>query len=113
MRLVDHSRYKMFMQLKKPNPATFLVPMYDIDLVWHTHQLLASEYLNACEKYFGEQFSFWKKTSNDPVLATCFLPMNQSMPRKLFCSGICCKLFYSFKSMLGLLETFQFILKLF
>ena len=32
-------RYKMYLHLKKKNPKTFLVPCYDIDLVWHAHQV--------------------------------------------------------------------------
>ena len=31
------SRYKKFLYLKKIYPHTFLVPCYDIDLMWHTH----------------------------------------------------------------------------
>lgn len=32
-------RYKMFIYLKRQLPEEFLVPCYDIDLMWHTHQL--------------------------------------------------------------------------
>ena len=32
-------RYKMYLLLKKENKSTFLCPCYDIDLVWHTHQV--------------------------------------------------------------------------
>ena len=32
-------RYKMYLLLKKENKSAFLVPCYDIDLVWHTHQV--------------------------------------------------------------------------
>ena len=32
-------RYKMYLALKKSHPDKFLVPCYDIDLVWHTHQV--------------------------------------------------------------------------
>lgn len=37
-------RYKMYLYLKKENKDTFLVPCYDIDLVWHTHQVHPSVY---------------------------------------------------------------------
>ena len=30
-----------------------LVPTLDIDLVWHTHQLMASRYSVDCEMYVG------------------------------------------------------------
>lgn len=33
------SRYKMFLSLKKAHPGHFLVPCYDIDIAWHTHQV--------------------------------------------------------------------------
>ena len=29
----------MYLYLKKKNPKTFLVPCYDMDLIWHTHQV--------------------------------------------------------------------------
>ena len=32
-------RYCMFLQLKLCNPGVFLVPCYDIDIAWHTHQV--------------------------------------------------------------------------
>ena len=41
------------MQLKKKYTSNFLVPMYDIDLVWHTHQLLATDYKKDTTEYFG------------------------------------------------------------
>ena len=48
-----HFRYKNFMKLKKMHPRQFLVPMYDIDLVWHTHQLMATTYKEDNLAYFG------------------------------------------------------------
>lgn len=32
-------RYKKYLFLKKTYPDTFLVPCYDFDLIWHSHQL--------------------------------------------------------------------------
>ena len=37
-------RYKMYLYLKKQNPEKFLVPCYDIDLIWHTHQVCTLNY---------------------------------------------------------------------
>ena len=37
-------RYKMYLHLKKKNPKTFLVPCYDMDLIWHTHQVHPQDY---------------------------------------------------------------------
>ena len=38
-------RYKRYLCLKKLNKATFLVPCYDIDLMWHAHQVLLDTFL--------------------------------------------------------------------
>ena len=37
-------RYAMYLYLKKQHPDKFLVPCYDMDLVWHTHQVHPVEY---------------------------------------------------------------------
>ncbi len=37
-------RYKMYLLLKRRNPDRFLVPCYDMDLIWHTHQVHSVEY---------------------------------------------------------------------
>ena len=39
-------RYKRYLCLKKLNKATFLVPCYDIDLMWHAHQVLLDTFGN-------------------------------------------------------------------
>ncbi|CAF2620685.1 unnamed protein product [Rotaria sp. Silwood2] len=38
------NRYKKFIFLKRLNPQLFVVPMYDIDIIWHTHQLFPEIY---------------------------------------------------------------------
>lgn len=38
------NRYKKFLYLKRVHPQLFVVPMYDIDLIWHTHQLFPEIY---------------------------------------------------------------------
>jgi hypothetical protein len=43
-------RYKKFLHLKKIYRKEFLVPCYDIDLMWHTHQVHPSHYVRDCEK---------------------------------------------------------------
>jgi len=40
-------RYNRFLKLFKLYPGTMLVPTLDIDLVWHTHQLSPSRYVDA------------------------------------------------------------------
>lgn len=37
-------RYKKLIYLKRLNPQLFVVPMYDIDIIWHTHQLYPELY---------------------------------------------------------------------
>ena len=34
-------------------PKTLLVPTLDIDLVWHTHQMMGSNYIAHSAKYLG------------------------------------------------------------
>ena len=38
------TRYKMFLYLKQKYPDQFLVPCYDNDLIWHTHQVSTLHY---------------------------------------------------------------------
>lgn len=33
------SRYRQFLHLHRLNPGRFIVPPYDVDLVWHTHMV--------------------------------------------------------------------------
>ena len=46
-------RYKMYLLLKKENKSTFLVPCYDIDLVWHTHQVHPHAYQRDTKAILG------------------------------------------------------------
>ncbi|KAJ7119045.1 hypothetical protein C8R44DRAFT_625746 [Mycena epipterygia] len=47
------ARYHAFLDLMSSSPASFFVPTLDIDLVWHTHQLMASNYSRDTVKYVG------------------------------------------------------------
>ncbi|KAI9569231.1 hypothetical protein HD554DRAFT_2020776 [Boletus coccyginus] len=53
--ILEHSvmRYHAFLDLMTAYPGPMLVPTLDIDLVWHTHQLMASRYSVDCEMYIG------------------------------------------------------------
>ena len=42
-----------FLDLTNSLQSSFLVPTLDIDLVWHTHQLVPSKYQQDCEHYVG------------------------------------------------------------
>ncbi|KAL3852091.1 hypothetical protein ACJMK2_015777 [Sinanodonta woodiana] len=57
-------RYKKFLYLRQQNPEQFLVPCYDIDLIWHTHQLYPLAYKNDTESLFGRLFNH-DDTAND------------------------------------------------
>ena len=46
-------RYGYFLKLKKVHPAVFLVPCYDMDLIWHVHQLHPLAYRNDTIALFG------------------------------------------------------------
>ena len=39
----------MYLYLKKKNPKTFLVPCYDMDLIWHSHQV-GENYVNVASR---------------------------------------------------------------
>ena len=51
------ARYQKMLYLKLTNPKTFLVPCYDMDLIWHTHMLHPSSYKTDTEKLFGKIFN--------------------------------------------------------
>lgn len=50
-------RYKQFLHLRKINPGEFIVPCYDIDIVWHTHQLNPVVYKYDTVRITGSLFS--------------------------------------------------------
>lgn len=46
-------RYKMYLYLKQRNKETFLVPCYDMDLIWHTHQVHPVPYQKETHSVLG------------------------------------------------------------
>jgi hypothetical protein len=40
-----------FLDLMSTTPGSFLVPTLDIDLVWHTHQLMTFKYETDCREF--------------------------------------------------------------
>ena len=50
-------RYKKFLCLKQQLPEEFIVPCYDIDVIWHTHQLNPWAYKKDMMKYIGNLFN--------------------------------------------------------
>lgn len=45
------ARYHAFLDLLSSSPVSFFVPTLDIDLVWHTHQLMSDSYAEDTLKY--------------------------------------------------------------
>lgn len=56
-------RYKRFLFLKQQNPDMAIVPCYDIDLMWHTHQLHPLAYKIDTETILG-----WTLIHDDTVI---------------------------------------------
>ena len=50
-------RYKKFLYLKQQLSEEFIVPCYDIDLIWHTHQLNPWAYRKDMITYIGNLFN--------------------------------------------------------
>lgn len=47
-------RYKIMITLKRDNPKTFIVPCYDNDLIWHTHQQFVTLYQEDTKSVLGK-----------------------------------------------------------
>ncbi|KAG6849697.1 hypothetical protein H0H93_006205 [Arthromyces matolae] len=47
------ARYHGFLDLMTASPVSFYVPTLDIDLAWHTHQLMGEKYNDDCMDYIG------------------------------------------------------------
>ena len=43
--------------LKKTHPNILLVPCFDIDLMWRSHQAHATNYSKDCYNFFGRQLT--------------------------------------------------------
>ncbi|KAF8191589.1 hypothetical protein K438DRAFT_1591187 [Mycena galopus ATCC 62051] len=65
------ARYHAFLDLMSSSPASFFVPTLDIDLVWHTHQLMATNYSKDTIKYVGRFVDHDDKVE-ESQLATSF-----------------------------------------
>jgi hypothetical protein len=48
-------RYKMMLNLVRECPGNFIVPTYDIDLMWHTHMAFPVEYRRDCLRVAGRE----------------------------------------------------------
>lgn len=57
-------RYKKMLHLKKTNPGVFFVPCYDMDLIWHSHQLFPGIYKLDTEIILGRLFNHDDSTND-------------------------------------------------
>ncbi|KAG9316181.1 hypothetical protein JVU11DRAFT_2202 [Chiua virens] len=71
--ILEHcvARYHAFLNLMVDSPASFFVPTLDIDLAWHTHQLMASRYQNDCKAIVNRYVDHDDKVE-EGILATAF-----------------------------------------
>ncbi|KAF9222788.1 hypothetical protein BS17DRAFT_755176 [Gyrodon lividus] len=65
------ARYHAFLGLMADSPGSFFVPTLDIDLAWHTHQLMAKQYHSDCKSLVGRYVDHDDKVEEDH-LATAF-----------------------------------------
>nr|KAG5687840.1 hypothetical protein BaRGS_016948 [Batillaria attramentaria] len=49
-------RYRKLLYLKQQNPDVFLAPCYDMDIIWHSHQLHPLVYLKDTESILGRTY---------------------------------------------------------
>ena len=47
-------RYEQHLRLKKQHPEVFMVPCYDVDLIWHAHQLYPLDYKQTTTELLGK-----------------------------------------------------------
>ena len=57
-------RYQKMLYLKQEAPNQYLVPCYDNDVIWHTHQLNPWDYEKDMMRYFGEVFDHDDSTND-------------------------------------------------
>ena len=57
-------RYKIMLSIKRDNSNAFVVPCYDNDLIWHTHQQHAVTYKNDTSNILGSMLDHDDSTSD-------------------------------------------------
>ncbi|OBZ74115.1 hypothetical protein A0H81_06465 [Grifola frondosa] len=65
------ARYHAFLDLMSSSPTSFFVPTLDIDLAWHSHQLMGGQYAADCMKYI-KRFIDHDDNVEENYLATAF-----------------------------------------
>ncbi|PCH42480.1 hypothetical protein WOLCODRAFT_120640 [Wolfiporia cocos MD-104 SS10] len=75
--VLEHAiaRYHAFLDLISTSATPLYVPTLDIDLVWHSHQLMAKQYGTDCKAYVGRYIDHDDKIEenylDDSLTATC------------------------------------------
>ncbi|KAI9572329.1 hypothetical protein HD554DRAFT_2015301 [Boletus coccyginus] len=71
--ILEHcvARYHAYLNLIAGSPGSFFVPTLDIDLAWHTHQLMADRYQKDCKGLVGRYVDHDDKVEENH-LATAF-----------------------------------------
>ncbi|CAM1505283.1 Fc.00g109200.m01.CDS01 [Cosmosporella sp. VM-42] len=68
------TRYENFLELFRLHPRKTLVPTLDIDLVWHTHQLSANDYITSmrtrCGRFINHDDKIGQTTLSDGMTET-------------------------------------------
>jgi len=59
------ARYCGFMDLMHSSPTSFFVPTLEIDLAWHTHQLMGDQYARDCLAHVGRFIDHDDKVEED------------------------------------------------
>ncbi|KAF9465390.1 hypothetical protein BDZ94DRAFT_1160104 [Collybia nuda] len=59
-----------FLDLMASSPTKFFVPTLDIDLVWHTHQLMACKYNDNCRLYVGRFIDHDDRVDSDRLASS-------------------------------------------
>ncbi|KAI6008032.1 hypothetical protein EDC04DRAFT_2777713 [Pisolithus marmoratus] len=83
------ARYKGFLGLMTNSPGSFFVPTLDIDLAWHTHQLIAQRYDEECMELVGRYVDHDDKVEENKLATsfdvTCRAWQNQYGLPYIFC----------------------------
>ncbi|OAX30964.1 hypothetical protein K503DRAFT_669727, partial [Rhizopogon vinicolor AM-OR11-026] len=64
------ARYHAFLNLMAESPASSFIPTLDIDLAWHTHQLMASRYQSDCLSLVGRYVDHDDKVEEDQIMTS-------------------------------------------
>ncbi|KAG2069001.1 hypothetical protein BDR04DRAFT_1102485 [Suillus decipiens] len=71
LQLLEHAllRYHCFLDLAAASPNLMSVPTLDIDLIWHSHQLMGGRYGVDCDIYIGRRVDH-PLTTEEAILST-------------------------------------------